>query len=612
MDVDAIIVGTGFGACVAVSHLIKKPERQILMLERGTWWFSPERQLPPRLVNEPLQYWPRPNHGKGVIDLLSLVHTNKPPGVFERLHDWWRRVRGIKKPRALYRYNVFDDVHVVTANGVGGGSLIYSNVTLAPYFDGEKYPVMASWAEGTQLTPQDYAGAQAWAAGTRGPLNKVVTRIPLLRQNFDGNLPPADEFLYLAKSRLLRRATQSLRARWGQITAKELTDFTVDDWQALDLAMFEYNGQPVNNGGFCERQGRCLMGCLPGARQTLNKSLLTAMGAGAKITVKALADVLRVSKGKKSGKRWTVSFRDLTTGEVTEASADIVVLSGGVLGSTEVLLRSQGDLGLSEKLGTRFSTNGDFLGFVVANEQPQTAIDPWYPTRGPINTSHVGLRNGKLYATIEDGAIPAMVAEPVRAALHVLENENHHSKFMKVMSALWTRKTRHELAEFLPFPRPDAPKRFRTEDEMLMDVFFFNCMGSDGAQGVMKLRDDRVTIEAPELKNHPVFATLGAIMRELATDMGGRFVPSPLWKGFYDGKLVTVHPLGGCPMGGSSSDGAVNRRGQVFDTKTGAESVHEGLYVIDGSIIPDALAVNPTHTIMALANRIGNEAFPPA
>ena len=33
-------------------------------------------------------------------------------------------------------------------------------------------------------------------------------------------------------------------------------------------------GQPYN---YCERQGRCILGCLPGARHTLNKQLMRAV-----------------------------------------------------------------------------------------------------------------------------------------------------------------------------------------------------------------------------------------------------------------------------------------------------------------------------------------------
>ena len=43
---------------------------------------------------------------------------------------------------------------------------------------------------------------------------------------------------------------------------------------------------------------------------------------------------------------------------------------------------------------------------------------------------------------------------------------------------------------------------------------------------------------------------------------------------FVSRKLVVTHPLGGCPIGGLSTDGVVNAQGQVFDTQTGAGSVH--------------------------------------
>jgi cholesterol oxidase len=66
--------------------------------------------------------------------------------------------------------------------------------------------------------------------------------------------------------------------------------------------------------------------------------------------------------------------------------------------------------------------------------------------------------------------------------------------------------------------------------------------------------------------------------------------------------LVTVHPLGGCPLGETAADGAVDERGRVFAGPAGS-GVHEGLYVADGSIVPRSLGVNPLLTISALAER---------
>jgi cholesterol oxidase len=58
-------------------------------------------------------------------------------------------------------------------------------------------------------------------------------------------------------------------------------------------------------------------------------------------------------------------------------------------------------------------------------------------------------------------------------------------------------------------------------------------------------------------------------------------------------------------MGRDRSAGVVDHKGRIFDGSAGAGSaqVHSGLYVMDGSIIPRSLGVNPLLTITALAER---------
>jgi cholesterol oxidase len=59
--------------------------------------------------------------------------------------------------------------------------------------------------------------------------------------------------------------------------------------------------------------------------------------------------------------------------------------------------------------------------------------------------------------------------------------------------------------------------------------------------------------------------------------------------------FTTVHPLGGCPMADDPAHGVVDDAGRVHGVP--------GLYVLDGSIVPTALGVNPSKTIAALAER---------
>jgi len=81
--------------------------------------------------------------------------------------------------------------------------------------------------------------------------------------------------------------------------------------------------------------------------------------------------------------------------------------------------------------------------------------------------------------------------------------------------------------------------------------------------------------------------------RKLAAATGGHPVVPPTWTlGSY---LITPHPLGGCNMGVSPADGVVDHRGEVFG--------YPGLHVLDGAIVPEAVGVNPSRTIAALAER---------
>jgi cholesterol oxidase len=58
-------------------------------------------------------------------------------------------------------------------------------------------------------------------------------------------------------------------------------------------------------------------------------------------------------------------------------------------------------------------------------------------------------------------------------------------------------------------------------------------------------------------------------------------------------------------MGRDRAHGVVDHKCRVFDASPGAGStaVHDGLYVIDGAVMPRSLGVNPLLTITALAER---------
>ena len=83
------------------------------------------------------------------------------------------------------------------------------------------------------------------------------------------------------------------------------------------------------------------------------------------------------------------------------------------------------------------------------------------------------------------------------------------------------------------------------------------------------------------------------------------YVKNPLAGTVMGHQPATAHPLGGCGMGAIAAvASSITRAACSMPRGAGdAGHVHDGLYVIDGSIIPRSLGVNPLLTITALAER---------
>ncbi|HZI19054.1 MAG TPA: GMC family oxidoreductase [Pyrinomonadaceae bacterium] len=161
-------------------------------------------------------------------------------------------------------------------------------------------------------------------------------------------------------------------------------------------------------------------------------------------------------------------------------------------------------------------------------------------------------------------------------------------------------------------PRPEDPESYQTEQEMLENVFYFQCMGRDEPDGQFRL-DGRGRLDLDyrgkgPMKNE-VYGKLEEIMRAMAERMGGGFVPFTSL--LPNPRLFTLHPLGGCSMGEDVTRGVVDGRGRVFKNEPGADprarAVYEGLYVMDASVFPGPVAVNPTLSVVALSLRIAQD-----
>src|SRR6185437_15755550 len=82
---------------------------------------------------------------------------------------------------------------------------------------------------------------------------------------------------------------------------------------------------------------------------------------------------------------------DATAQPLRTIACDRLVLAAGTYGTCYLLLRSRPDLrDLSPALGTRFSSNGDILSFLV-NAKNHSHARPLEPSHGPVITSAIRL-----------------------------------------------------------------------------------------------------------------------------------------------------------------------------------------------------------------------------
>jgi len=154
-DHTVVIIGTGFGGCMtgiplAQAFKDRNKGEDILMLERGTWWTTPHSTVQDKEVRtykflkedqkQPVQFWSSNNSFRGFLDIFSRCYRRtKDENIFTRLFKSLRNEDGLYDFATLGTRGFLglfgrksDGVTVVRASGVGGGSLVYSNITIQP------------------------------------------------------------------------------------------------------------------------------------------------------------------------------------------------------------------------------------------------------------------------------------------------------------------------------------------------------------------------------------------------------------------------------------------------------------------------------------------------
>lgn len=536
---EVVVVGSGYGGGIAASRMARAG-RKVCLLERGREFIPGE--FPDTFVEASAE---------------TQIDT---PGI------------QIGSKTALFDFHVNDDINVLVGCGLGGTSLINAGVVIKPVPDVFNDP--------------------AWPREFIADLKKGVADGYECARTMLNCRPYPTEYPALRK----REAQQK--------SARAMNEDCYEPEIAVTFARTEGD---TNHFGVkqspCILCGDCVSGCNHTSKNTVQMNYLPdAWNHGAEIFTET-----NVRYVERQGGLWIVHFRAIGggsnpfNGPSQFVSADIVILAAGTLGSTEILLRSrEKGLAISDLLGRRFGGNGDFLGFSYNGDQEINAIgwgarkpDPNNPV-GPCITSIIDIRTKvmdyKEGMSIEEGVIPGALSQILPLTFSALSKLIGKDMDVGIMDYLSEKK--RELESLVRGPYYGAMKHTQT----------YLVMAHDSMDGVMYLEDDRLRIRWPNVGKQKIFEKVRNNLVKAVQALGGTYIPNPIWSEVFGHDLVTVHPLGGCVMGENARSGVVNHKGQVFSSNDGTR-VHEGLYIMDGAVIPTSIGTNPLFTICAIAER---------
>ena len=553
---DALVVGSGFGGSV-VTYRLAQEGFEVCLLERG-------RPYPPNsFARSPYamsrNFWAPDDGQTGLFDVWSFEH-----------------------------------VDAIVSAGLGGGSLIYANVTLRKdenWFyeiddDGKSRPWPISRAD---LDPHYDA------------VEKMIRP-----QVFPMGSPG---FSDVSK-------TQAFRAAAGRIGYEETTYDKVDvskpQWFRPPIAViFANEGEAPKPAAAlveenrnlhdadrqtCRLVGECDVGCNVGAKNSLDYTYLSrAVDRGAHIlTLAEVKSISRDGKGFKVTYKW---YAQDHFGETRTVRCKILVLAAGTIGTSYLLLRNRENLpAISDRLGHRFSGNGDLLTFATNAREEDGSPRLIDPSHGPVITAALRTPDSSDGAdTHQDGFYLEDSGYPV--ALDWIVQLSDLRKDVPAITRFAANRLKAKFGQRGQSELGADLRNILTSSRLASGSMPLLGMGRDTAGGRFYLdsHDPHHLRLSWNKKDSQLYLDEAvSVSKRLAQALGAKYEENPLTHLLQ--KLITVHALGGCSMADTASGGVVDVRGEVFGVP--------GLFCADGSILPGPVGANPSMTIAAIADRI--------
>ena len=441
------------------------------------------------------------------------------------------------------------DVFILHGTGVGGGSLVYANTLLVPpdhAFEDQNWPG-SGWKE--KLAPFYEIAKQmlgAVPAEYEGATDKILKDC-------------AD---------YMGRGSSYMKVDVGVYFGKP--------GETADDPFFGGKG-PARSG--CTLCGGCMVGCRYNAKNTLDKNYLyLAEKLGVEILPEQeVQDIRPLEDG---GYQLTIRKSIGLRRPIQKLQAEKVILSGGVMGTVKLLMqcRKKGSLvNISPKLGDFVRTNSEAIIGVKLKKTPQEDFSKGIAISAgfhPDEKTHIEtVRYGKgqtamalLTTLLSDRKIPLpglirWGISVIRAPLQFIAN---------FFPFNWARKT---IILLVMQPIDNYLKLNYKPRWWRLGGFSMNSQSSTG---------EKIPSHIPigEKTAHTIMSKTGGTI--LTTYMDSIFdIPT------------TAHILGGACLGKNKDSGVIDENFEMFN--------YPGMYIIDGSMVPSNLGVNPSLTITALA-----------
>ena len=534
---DVVIIGSGFGGAVMAARLgayVKTLPKKasVLVLEKG--WDSTGK-LDSRSDGGAVNA-----QGNRFRHTLGPDYTSKVSQVFT-------------DPRGTYKRGV-PSMNIIAGKGLGGGSTVYDGVSLrAP----------------TETFEQVRDSRRLWPASySRATLNpyyaQVEARLGVKRLAWtDASLPHSQlatkrDYVFAEGCRRIGAAASPLK----------LAD-----------------GGDANEGWW--NQGQRFDG-----RQNLTKNyLLDAQAAG--VLMWSGCEIEKIAPTKDG---YVVTGSDRRGGANVPFAIEcrVLVVAGGAVGSTGVLLRSASGFGdaraldPASQLGKHVSANGDYgvtgsvgrdyeLDVEGHKGKPMSSFCPTFFAEHKFVL--IPFYAAPLYLSLNQPTTLLRAKDPAavgRGSTTIAKDESGQDE------RDWGLAYKQRLATFGP------------------RMLTMGCLAIDACEGEISLARSGLGCDVSWRETSSVterrWSAAVNAMRSIYEALGGEMYLDGYRK---DGTVSTAHPLGGCRMTERGDPaGVVDACGESLRNRS--------LFVVDAAIIPSALGVNPSLTIAAVAESIAD------